>query len=103
MAIQYTWKIDQLERDPATGVVKTAHWNCRGVDEDTENSVHMYGSCHLPLADPENSDFIPFDELSEEDVLAWVWQAPTKEEREASIAEQIELKNNPPIVVGVPW
>lgn len=103
MSIQYTWKVNQLERDPATGAVKTAHWDCLGVDEDTGNSVHMYGSNSLPPADPNNPDFIEFDALTEEQVLGWIWQGPTKEERESSIAQQIDMKNNPPVVPGLPW
>ncbi len=103
MAIQYTWKIDQLERNPLTGVVITVQWECHGVDDETQNSVYISSSLRLPPNDPDNPDFIPFDELSEQAVLEWVWQGPTKEQYETSVAEQIELKNNPPIVTGVPW
>lgn len=103
MAIQYTWKINQLERDPTTGAVKIAHWVCSGVDEETENSVHVHGNYSLPPADPDDPDFVPFDELTEQDVLEWVWQGLTKEQCETSVAQQIELKNNPPVVAGLPW
>jgi hypothetical protein len=83
--------------------VKTAQWECRGVDEETGNSVDMHGEYHSPPADPDDPDFVPFDELTEQDVLEWVWQGPTKEQYETSVAEQIELKNNPPVVAGLPW
>jgi hypothetical protein len=103
MSIQYTWKINQLERDPTTGAVKTAQWECRGVDEETGNSVYTGSSFYLPPADPDDPDFVPFDELTEQDVLEWIWQGPTKEQYETSVAEQIELLNNPPVVAGLPW
>jgi hypothetical protein len=103
MTIQYTWKINQLERNPSTGVVKTVYWDCLGVDEETENFVHMHCSYYPSSIDPDDPNFIPFNELSEQTILEWVWQGPTKEQYETSVAEQIELKNNPPIVTGVPW
>jgi hypothetical protein len=68
----------------------------------------MHGNYYAPPADPDSPDFIPFDELTEQDVLEWIWQGPTKQgptkkEYEASVAEQVEIKNNPPIITGLPW
>lgn len=103
MTIQYTWKINQLERDPTTGVVKTVHWDCHGVDDQTQNFSHMYSTFRPAPIDPSDPNFIPFENLNEQEVLDWVWQGATKEQCETSVAEQIELKNNPPIIIGVPW
>lgn len=103
MAIKYTWKIDELKRDPKTGVVKIAYWGCLGVDEETENSVHMNGNHALLSNDPNNPTFIPFENLTQEQVLNWVWQVLNKDKMESYIAQQIDTKNNPPLVPGVPW
>jgi hypothetical protein len=55
---------------------------------------------HLILAAP---DFVPFESLTEADVLAWVYESVDKDATEASLASQIEDQKAPQTVAGTPW
>jgi hypothetical protein len=50
-------------------------------------------------------DFIPYDELTQEIVLNWIWNSGvSKEATEANVQQQIDNKINPPIVSPpLPW
>ena len=91
-----TWKINQLDRNTADGFVTTAHWTCVGVDGEYSGSV--YASCGF---DGELS--VPYDSLTEETVLAWVWEKVDKEATEAAVTAQIEAQKNPVQASGLPW
>ncbi len=91
-----TWTVSQLDRDVATGFVTTAHWQCTGTDG--EYSASVYASCGF---DGELS--VPYDSLTEEAVLAWVWESVDKEATEAAVAAQIEAQKNPVTASGLPW
>ncbi len=96
--INYTWDCKTVDvrpvEDSLTDVVYNVHWKLTGVKEEwTWTSI---GTQSLGL-DP-GSEFIPFDELTEEIIEAWVISAMGEEEVEAikaSIAAQLEEKENP--------
>ena len=90
------WTVSSLDRDVATGFVTTAHWQCTGTDG--EYSASVYASCGF---DGELS--VPYDSLTEETVLAWVWESVDKEATEAAVAAQIEAQKNPVSASGLPW
>ena len=98
--IDYTWTIAQLERQTDTGGVVVAHWRVSAVDGDFTASA--YGTAGF-TPDPESPDFKPFDQLTEADVLAWVWTSVDKAETEANLATQIEAQKAPATVAGTPW
>ena len=91
-----TWKIVQLNRNTADGFVTTAHWTVTATDGDF--SAHAYGSCGF-----DGELTTPYEDLTEEQVLGWVWQSIDKDAYEASLAAQIELQKNPVTATGVPW
>jgi hypothetical protein len=95
------WKINTLEytNDNDKGVV-TAHWDC--TLSEGEYSARRYGSCSFqPL--PERSDYIPFEDLTEEMVIGWVQSTLDVEQMEASLLAQIEEQKNPKTLKGNPW
>jgi len=92
----YTWTVSQLDRNAADGFVTTAHWQCTATDGDYSASV--YASCGF---DGELS--VAYDSLTEEAVLAWVWESVDKEATEAAVLAQIEAQKNPVTETGVPW
>jgi len=96
----YNWKIAQLERQTDTGGVITAHW--RVTAQDGEYTASAYGSEGF-TPDPDAPGFVPFDQLTEADVLSWVYSSLNKAEMEAKLAEQIEEQKTPKTAVGVPW
>ena len=100
MATNYNWTIAQLEHNVADGGVVTAHWRVSAQDGDYTASA--YGSAGF-TPDPTAPDFIAYDELTEADVLAWVWGSIDKAETEANLASQIENQKAPKTETGLPW
>ena len=95
-----TWSIVQLDRIVASGGVIVAHWRVEAVDG--EHSASAYGSAGF-TPNPSSPDFVPYPNLTEAEVLAWVWGSVDKAETEASLAQQIEAKKNPVTLNGLPW
>jgi hypothetical protein len=60
------WTIAQLERNTADGGVVVAHW--RATANDGDYSASSYGTCGF-TPDPTAPDFVPFESLTEADVL----------------------------------
>jgi hypothetical protein len=103
--IQYTYNIAQLERDAATGGVKIAHWTLTAQKEqllEEQLSASVYGTVSF-TPDPADESFVPFDELTKEQVIEWVKSQLDTEALEAGLASQIELLENPPVLTGTPW
>lgn len=111
--MSFNWKVAQVEylfsQDGMADVVTTVHWTLSKEDEEG-NAGYSFGSVVLPP--PARESFTPFAELTEEQVLGWIFSttAPMnsddgtwKEEREANIDEQIDAKANPTRGSGVPW
>ena len=95
-----TWTIAQLERNTSDGGVVVAHW--RATLTDGDYSASSYGTAGF-TPDPTAPDFVPFDDLTEADVLAWVYESVDKDATEASLASQIEDQKKPKVVAGTPW
>jgi hypothetical protein len=96
-----TWTITRLDRIIADGGVYTAYWQVVSVDGDY--SASTYGSVAL-VPDPNSPNFVPYDQLTEAEVLGWVWASGVdKFTVEASLADQIFLQQNPVTAAGVPW
>jgi len=95
-----TWTIATLERDIATGGVLVAHWRASEVDGDY--SASTYSICNFTY-NPEDPSFIPYDDLTEEMVLGWVWGEVDKAATEAILAANIAEQKNPVTADGVPW
>jgi hypothetical protein len=80
-----------------TDVVFNVHWTCAGTDGTYNASV--YSTCAVPA--PTGSAFTPYANLTQEQVLGWIWangvdQAAT----EVAVLQQI----NPPVVKPpLPW
>jgi hypothetical protein len=95
-----TWSIAQLNHNATDGGVTVAHWRVEAVDGDY--SASAYGSAGF-TPDASAAGFVLYDQLTEADVLAWVWGSVDKDATEASLAQQIEAKKNPVTLNGLPW
>lgn len=91
-----TWKVVQLDRNTADGFVTGAHWNC--VAEDGNFSASAYGVCGF-----DGELTTPYADLTEAQVLEWIWASVDKNATESSLASQIEAQKNPVSATGVPW
>ena len=103
MATAITWVITALNcstTDVNPDTVITAHWSCIGVDGEYQASI--YNTCSFP---PPEGTFIPYNQLTQEEVLNWCWESGVdKTATEAAVAQMIENQINPPVVQPpLPW
>ena len=91
-----TWTISQLDRQTSDGFVTTAHW--QAVATDGDYSASIINTCSW-TGEPT----VSYDSLTQNDVLAWVWQSVDKEAVEAALEAQIAEQNAPKIASGLPW
>lgn len=107
MTITYNWVVTQMDAYPhAYGeydVVFNVHWTLFGTDG--QYSGVLYSATHVQN-DPAEP-FVPYTDLTQEQVLGWVQDALGPEgiaEAEANVAKQIEDQANPPYVTPpLPW
>lgn len=98
------WNITQLDVVPAEGdlenVVVTAHWTLEGEQDGYKAST--YSSVTFPAP---SDDFTPYEDLTQEQVLGWVWEnGVDKDQQEAIVQARIDAQINPPIVTPpLPW
>ena len=92
-----TWTITTLDREVSNGFVITAHWTATAVDGDYTASI--YSTCSWA----EGTPVIPYENLTPETVLGWVWETVSKQATEDALAANIALQKNPVTSTGVPW
>ena len=104
-----TWSINTLERELADGYVFTAHYSVNAVSstlnpEGNPYSQGAYGS--VGLERPE-TDLIPFDELTQEQVIGWVKEKLGGDEKvaeiEKALTDRLAEVISPSKINGVPW
>ncbi len=94
------WHIENLIRTTETGGIFEAHWICwvfQGVHQGEYSGVTKFDP------NPSNDNFIPYEDLQEQQVLNWIWNQISKEEIEAKAIEVLEERINPTAAAGVPW
>ena len=98
--ITYDWNCKTVDAYPQDGdysdLVYNVHWRTTGVSDqldpsDLAYSVTIIGTQSLDVSDV--TDFIPFEDLTNEEVAAWT-QAAMGEEQVASIEASIESQIN---------
>lgn len=93
------WKINSLKAyQQAEGLQSVVHivdWTvCKG-------GIEMNGIVTLSLPDPQT--FIPFQDLTQNIVLGWVWDKVKKQAAESALQNRIDAAANAPIVKDLPW
>lgn len=107
MTITYTWEVTSLKvtqvGDKPNYVVQT-YWKKTGTDENGNEGSFSGATPFQP--DPEQTDFVPFDQLTEEEVLGWIQGAVVdsyEEHVNEQIAKQIADKIDPVVEKPLPW
>ena len=106
--VTYDWNCKTVdayvEKDNEADVVYNVHWIVTGVSDtmDPENNPYQATSIGTQTlnSDPE-SEFIPFDQVTNEEVVAWTQEAMGEEQVaniEAGIDSQIESMIHPTTV-----
>jgi len=109
MPATFNWNISQLDCIPDVDgkqdYVVTAHWQCNGSEESGGQTYtsQIYGTSSFQV-DP-GPDYIPYDQLTQEIVLNWVWASGIdKDATEAAVQKQIDNEINPPVISPpLPW
>jgi len=110
MAITYTWKITGLKTkdvsdDKPAAVVQT-YWQKIGTDENGNEGTFSGATPFTVDPSDESGPFIPFADLTEEDVLNWIKTVVVgsyEEHVNGKIQEQINEKINPVTEQSLPW
>ena len=106
----YTWKINAVDcytsKDGLEKVAYNVHWSFFATDG--ENNASMIGVQSVGEPNPDN--FVPFDQLTEEQVVSWIAASMDVEQMQANLDKQIEdlvapkmvtLQLNKPVVEPV--
>jgi hypothetical protein len=89
--------INQLNREASTGIITTVHWSASKTSG--EHTASSYGSVGLTAGDT----VIPFANVTEANVLAWLGTALDLTEMEASLDTQLAALAAPTVLDGMPW
>jgi hypothetical protein len=89
--------INQLNREASTGIITTVHWNASKTSG--EHTASSYGSVGLTAGDT----VIPFANVTEANVLAWLGEALNLTEMEAGLDAQLAALVAPVVLDGLPW
>lgn len=104
--MNHTWKIYDLKRTISDGVVNRITYACES--EYSGSGSRRIGELEI-TGDASNEGFIPYEDLNEGDVLAWVTGSEDIDTSaiealcSASIAEQIVSSATITEATGTPW
>jgi hypothetical protein len=96
--MEFTWSVVQMDRKSADGFVTTVHYNVSAVDG--EFTASTYGTVGFTQ---EEMDYVPFEQLTQEQVIGWVQDSLGQDTVEEALAAQIDAQKNPVSKSGLPW
>ena len=120
MAINTTWKINNMTHVDADGGVILAYWSLVAARDAGGDETATEGGKNRFTYDASGSGFIKYDDLKESDVLGWIYDAnkgpssggPEDEtadqykariEAERTAKVQAQIDRNAAQSEGVPW
>lgn len=100
----FTWTIRRMYAVPISevhsDVVVVVSWLC--VANDNSKTTQTFGNVSLP---PPVDSFIPYNELTEQQVLEWCWaNGVNKDETESLLLNKLVQQTNPSVLpMQLPW
>ena len=114
MAITCTWTVNDMQRTDADGGVFLVYWSCVAASDGTPSYTATEGGKLRCEPDPSASGYIAYADLTEADVLGWVYaslvegeetpdeaKARVEADRDAKVQKQIDAAAT--TASGVPW
>ena len=114
MAITNTWSVQDMQRTDADGAVFLIYWSMVAQSDGTPSYGASEGGKLRTTPDASAPDFIPYADLTEADVLGWVYdsliegdetaaeaKARIEADRTAKVQKQIDAAAT--TESGVPW
>lgn len=100
----FVWSVTKMyckpQEDNYQDVVISAYWQCVGTDGDF--SVTALGSSDFELS----TNFVPYDQLTEEEVLDWCWASygGNKDYIESIVQSDLDKIIMPNVIsIPLPW
>ena len=113
MAITNTWSVSNMVHQDSDGGVITVYWSMVAQNDSGPESATEGGKLRL-TPDPSSPDYIAYSDLTEADVLGWVYnsliegdetadeaKARVEADRDAKVQGQIDRAASQSD--GVPW
>ena len=114
MGITTTWSVNDMTHKDSDGGVFLVYWSLIAQSDGTPSYSAQEGGKLRCTADPSASDYIAYADLTEADVLGWVYsslivddetaaeaKARIEAERTAKVQKQIDAAAT--TATGVPW
>jgi len=114
MAINNTWSVTNMQRTDSDGVVFLVYWSMVAQSDGTPSYTASEGGKLRLEGDPTSPDFIPYADLTENDVLGWVYnsliegdetadqaKARVEADRDSKVQKQIDAAAT--TASGMPW
>lgn len=97
MNITYTWNLVELRRLVTNGFVVQIHYDVVAQKDDLKAN-------QIGVVDYEQKDqFVPFDQLTKNDVEQWLFASIDKAAIEQQLANELAQKEQNQTVSGFPW
>lgn len=96
--MEFTWNVVQMDRLTSDGFVVTVHYTVNAVDG--EYTASTYGTVGYTQGE---GSYVPFSNLTKEQVIGWVKDSIGQSTVEESLAAQITAQKNPVQLSGLPW
>lgn len=102
MAITYMWRVKSLNKDSDSNVIQV-FWDKMGHNENGATGTFA-GVTSFENVDSNAEGYIPFNDLTEADVLSWV-QAEVVDAYEETVNARIQkqIDNMTAVVTPMPW
>ena len=114
MAITNTWSVTDMTHVDADGGVVKAYWSCVATSDTTPPYTAVEGGKLICTYDASAAGYIAYADLTEADVLGWVYTSLIKDtetaaeakarietDRTAKVQKQIDAASS--TSDGVPW
>jgi hypothetical protein len=114
MAVTNTWSVTNMQRTDADGGVFLVYWSMVAKSDGTPSYTASEGGKLRCEYDASSEGFIPYADLTETDVLGWVYnsliqgdetsaeaKARVEADRDAKVQKQIDAATT--TASGVPW
>ena len=88
MAITTTWSVTSMTHMDADGGVIKAQWTCNAASDGDPVYTAVEGGKLLCTYDASASGFIAYDDLTEADVLGWIYDSIKEGEETAAEAKK---------------
>ena len=114
MAITTTWSVSNMTHKDSDGGVFLVYWSLTAQSDGTPSYSAQEGGKLRCTADPSASDYIAYADLTEADVLGWVYsslivddetaaEAKARIEAERTAKVQGQIDRAAANSTGVPW